>query len=1279
MALPLTTITRKVELWLWRLFFVCAIVFMLTWSLAQVLLWGYNHYSKDIEFWLETQSGYDLAFSSSHNQMSGLNPLLSFSDLKVVNTETKEPLAEAKNILIELNTLKSLIYLRPVFDEFVIDALELTVRQREDLSWSLDGISRKTTDLAEKDSLEINRWIDLVLYQGNFDLREAIIHLYHADEPFDRPLKLDVLVTKKGDYTTLEGEVEGDRNPIDLSFRGEAWHLPGEPAFNFDLFIDADDLDSLDWAQNFQLTESYRLDRLAGSMNVWLNWNYRGMNFVAESKVSDLSLLKQDDDKPLDIKTDRFYVSGEFSEAYCSINIPSANVSLNNENYVTSSHRLLCDYLGNWWWTTPEVDVGKLNSMISWLPNSFEKLKKDLSILTPQGLLSYPVLWVNRDGDFRFESDLSELSVESWEGAPGLNQLNGKLVVEESQGYVEFSAMNPTLSYPGIFRNTQDFHSLDGRVDWWLDGENLRVFSHGLSINSEKIDAALGFAFEWEFLSDEARLALDVSISNAQPGQVLEFLPVDLEPELLTWMDSALTQTQLNDGRLLLTLSLDPAAPVTDTLMIDTKASGEQLVYDPAWPAVDNFSGHFEINNKDLIAKVSGVTLGNPIEDLSVIYPDIWQDDASDLNIALHSQSQLKRYLRFIQQSPLDATLGKALQDWTLAGEASVLGGLTFDLNTNDISNVEFEVFPQKASVILPGLPEVSDVQGEIVYTSERDLAVRQLTGQALGGNVSLTLETNSDQYQIKGRGKAKVTSLLEWQTLPESFNEYLEGDVDYYFNSQITENEFSVNVHSSLEGVVSSLPYPMTKNDADKSMIFVYQGRSNPDQVSHSIDVGALNVDYEIRPKTGVERTAVSFGRLPKESRIPDQGTFIFARLSQLDFKAWANVLSGLEREESSEPSSIYADVMIEKASLGELAFDNLSLSCSSSYLGHRVALRSRQASGTIRFPKGDNPIDVDLDYLILPPAELPAESDSKLKDKPKINTAIAKEDPFESLNPADIPATNIKISKLQKGSKELGFWRASLSPVKQGVVLDIKESNFAEINSTGQIWWTFNNGEHSTFLDASIKSRHIDSTFKTLGYEPSFKAKRVNLDVLSYWQGSPAAFDRLTTQGVIDVSVEDGQFLNVSNSASTLKVFGLFNLSSLGRRLKLDFSDVYSSGLAFDEITGRLSINQAIVDIENPIEITGPSANITLGGATNMADETLDMDMRLSVPVSGTLPLAVVVAGVNPLIGGIMLLGQGVWGGVVDQFTGVNYQISGTWDEPVMEATTKVDAPSE
>jgi len=351
----------------------------------------------------------------------------------------------------------------------------------------------------------------------------------------------------------------------------------------------------------------------------------------------------------------------------------------------------------------------------------------------------------------------------------------------------------------------------------------------------------------------------------------------------------------------------------------------------------------------------------------------------------------------------------------------------------------------------------------------------------------------------------------------------------------------------------------------------------------------------------------------------------------------------------------------------------DNFSLSCSSSSFGHRLAIRSRQLAGTVRIPREDKNIQVDLDYVILP--ELASAADDQTESKQEV-AAVKDADPFEAINPASIPAMDVKISKLRMGNREVGYWRGQFQPIDQGVLLSINESNAMNVSTQGKVWWTKVNDRHVTFADVALTTGDIKETYKQLGYEPTLESKSARLDMFVYWDGSPAAFNKLEAQGLVSMAVEDGNFLNVSESANTLRVFGLFNLSSLSRRLKLDFSDVYTTGLAFDELSGSISINNGVVDIDDPIEILGPSANILLMGQTDMNDETLDMDMRLSVPVSGTLPLAAVVAGINPLIGGIMLIGQGVWGGVVDQFTGVDYRIAGTWDEPSLNATTKVEA---
>jgi uncharacterized protein YhdP len=58
----------------------------------------------------------------------------------------------------------------------------------------------------------------------------------------------------------------------------------------------------------------------------------------------------------------------------------------------------------------------------------------------------------------------------------------------------------------------------------------------------------------------------------------------------------------------------------------------------------------------------------------------------------------------------------------------------------------------------------------------------------------------------------------------------------------------------------------------------------------------------------------------------------------------------------------------------------------------------------------------------------------------------------------------------------------------------------------------------------------------------------------------------------GSLDAALRTGQFVEVEGSAQALRVFGLLNFNSIGRRLRLDFSDLFSKGLAYDRVKGLL-----------------------------------------------------------------------------------------------------------
>ena len=58
----------------------------------------------------------------------------------------------------------------------------------------------------------------------------------------------------------------------------------------------------------------------------------------------------------------------------------------------------------------------------------------------------------------------------------------------------------------------------------------------------------------------------------------------------------------------------------------------------------------------------------------------------------------------------------------------------------------------------------------------------------------------------------------------------------------------------------------------------------------------------------------------------------------------------------------------------------------------------------------------------------------------------------------------------------------------------------------------------------------------------------------------------------------MKDGEFLQVTKQTRAIgQLLGLFSISSLKKRLSLDFSDFFSSGLSFDMMTGEFNFSEA------------------------------------------------------------------------------------------------------
>jgi uncharacterized protein YhdP len=182
--------------------------------------------------------------------------------------------------------------------------------------------------------------------------------------------------------------------------------------------------------------------------------------------------------------------------------------------------------------------------------------------------------------------------------------------------------------------------------------------------------------------------------------------------------------------------------------------------------------------------------------------------------------------------------------------------------------------------------------------------------------------------------------------------------------------------------------------------------------------------------------------------------------------------------------------------------------------------------------------------------------------------------------------------------------------------------------------------------------------------------------MDVDGNWPGSPAWFAMKRFNGRLDMAMRKGQFSEVQGSASALRVFGLLNFNSIGRRLRLDFSDLLGKGLSYDRVKGVLVATRGVFITREPISLEGPSSNLELNGTLDMANSQIDAKLLVTLPVTNNLPLAALIVGA-PAIGGALFIADKLLGNSVARFASVQYDIKGPWQSPTISFDKPFEKP--
>ena len=258
---------------------------------------------------------------------------------------------------------------------------------------------------------------------------------------------------------------------------------------------------------------------------------------------------------------------------------------------------------------------------------------------------------------------------------------------------------------------------------------------------------------------------------------------------------------------------------------------------------------------------------------------------------------------------------------------------------------------------------------------------------------------------------------------------------------------------------------------------------------------------------------------------------------------------------------------------------------------------------------------------------------------------------------------------------SRALGSWKFDISPDKTGSIFRNIKGHIKGSNISGQLNWRHSNTSKNTIATFDMSGKDISTLFDAFDMPVLMTSNQYNSEFALHWSGSPIDFSLGKLSGNINLSLEDGFLKTEDEKTGVLRLFGVLNADSIKRRLKLDFSDLYKSGVGYDTFIANASIDQGLLTLTEPLVIDGPAGKYVLNGRSDLATKALDIDMLVELPFSQNVPLAALVLGA-PQIGGLIWVADKLLGEPLSALTTSRYDITGSWEQPTVNLKQAMNA---
>lgn len=868
---------------------------------------------------------------------------------------------------------------------------------------------------------------------------------------------------------------------------------------------------------------------------------------------------------------------------------------------------------------------------------------------------------------WQLQANVAQLAWQSWTEVPAVQHLNGQLRMGPLSGILTLDAQGVEVDYRQLFRWPLWLERLQGALSWRLNDDGLLLQGRELAARNADITTTTDFDLRLPLGAESVMMTVATRFRDGDASSTFRYLPAEIMPDdVVDWLDRALISGRVTQGLLWLhgTAEDFPYEKGGGHFEVLFDVEDAVLDYAPGWPRLDQIAAQVRFLDNSLeIQGRNAHIFSSHSQDIRVDIARL--DPTSPLQVATHIHGPFADVLRILRESPLADTFGHYVEGLVAEGNSSLQLHVELPLE-DEVGKPEPTVsgrlqWERDARLRVTAAElDLEQLQGALDFDMQ-GLRAPRIQARIWGEPARIEVSSREDQVLIDTR--VPVTAKTLGRFLPKAAVEGVTGRSDFRALLRVPKSHERVvadlDISSDLKGLTLRWPSPFDK--AAETLRPLRLSGPVPGQSASSLqlrwgDLLAANVLLDNAHLRGVR---LRLGQGQVESLPAAAGHIeLEGKLEQWTPGPWLELWKRASTTASTATPALDFDLRAQ-LEVGTLALANQD------WTSTKLELETSASGWLFKFdaPQCAGVIERQTRVPGLPVHALLTHCDVQGREDDEKKPPATAPDPGP--DPRGLPPLLLDIDHLTWHGLELGQLQLRLESDPRGLLLTrfVAESPLMTLAGRGD--WLRVGSSHRSRLELSASGPALGNLVKTMGDDPHMREAPFALSGELQWPGALYGADWPFLSGELRLALGAGAFEAVEPGVA--RVLGGINVGMLGRRLAMDFTDLFSKGFEFDEVIANFEVRDDHLWVRQ-LAVNGPAARGDFTGQLGLSARDMDLDLTLIPRISGTLPVAGYLSG-NLAIGTALLLVQQLMGSELDKLASTHYRVTGSWRQPEAE----------